>query len=84
MKRNVIRTGGAVVLSALAFGIGGGVANAQTAAPEPASTVAAPAQQEQRVHLVAQALLNAPVELTAAERTELQAVANGEAAAAGK
>ncbi|MFF3728568.1 hypothetical protein ACFYYM_40195 [Streptomyces erythrochromogenes] len=34
--------------------------------------------------IVAQALLNAPVELTAAERTELQAVANGEAAAAGK
>ncbi|MEU6213101.1 hypothetical protein ABZ891_24795 [Streptomyces sp. NPDC047023] len=81
MNRNVIRTGGAVVLAALAFGIGGGVANAQTAAPAPAATVAAPALQEQQARIVAQALLNAPVELTAAERTELQAVVNGEAGA---
>ncbi|MER6316462.1 hypothetical protein ABT237_22210 [Streptomyces sp. NPDC001581] len=40
--------------------------------------------QEQQVRDVARALLNAPIELNAVERTELQAVANGETAAAGK
>ncbi|MFG2989145.1 hypothetical protein ACGFZK_07560 [Streptomyces sp. NPDC048257] len=57
---------------------------ARTTAPVPAATVSAPALQEQKVRIVAQALLNGPIEFTAAERTELQAVANGEAATAGK
>ncbi|WP_405792989.1 hypothetical protein OG753_04155 [Streptomyces sp. NBC_00029] len=43
-----------------------------------------PALQEQQARILAQALLNGPIELTVAERTELQAVANGEAATAGK
>ncbi|MFJ3723897.1 hypothetical protein ACIPYQ_15155 [Streptomyces sp. NPDC090045] len=40
--------------------------------------------QEQQVRDIARALLNTPIELNAAERTELQAVANGEAATASR
>ncbi|WP_326588288.1 hypothetical protein [Streptomyces sp. NBC_01294] len=81
MNSKAIRIGGATVLAALAFGLGGGVANAHTTTPAPAVTAIAPAVQEQQVRDIARALLNTPIELNAAERAELQAVANGEAAA---
>ncbi|GGS39620.1 hypothetical protein Snoj_28180 [Streptomyces nojiriensis] len=84
MNRKALRMGGATVLAALAFGLGGGVAHAHTTTPAPAAAVAAPAVQEQQVRNVARALLNSPIELNATERTELQAVANGEAATAGR
>lgn len=82
MNRKAIRIGGATVLAALAFGLGGGVAHAHTTTSAPVATATAPAVQEQQVRDVARALLNAPIELSAAERTEIQAVANGETAAA--
>ncbi|MFJ3966134.1 hypothetical protein [Streptomyces sp. NPDC090036] len=81
MNRKAIRIGGATVLAALAFGLGGGVANAHTTTPAPAATAIAPAVQEQQARDIARALLNTPIELNAAERAELQAIANGEAAA---
>ncbi|WP_420077963.1 hypothetical protein ACN6AT_00445 [Streptomyces sp. JL4002] len=84
MNRQAIRLGGATVLAALALGLGGGVAQAHTATPAPAAAVTAPAVQEQQARNIAQALLNAPIDISAAERTELQAVANGEAATASR
>ncbi|MER6199963.1 hypothetical protein ABT234_21655 [Streptomyces sp. NPDC001586] len=84
MNRKTIRIGGATVLAALAFGLGGGVAHAHSTTPAPVAAATAPAAQEQQIRNVARALLNAPIELNTAERSELQAVANGETAAAGK
>ncbi|MCP3819038.1 hypothetical protein NLX86_13205 [Streptomyces sp. A3M-1-3] len=84
MNRKAIRIGGAAVVAALAFGLGGGVAHARTTTPAPAAAVTAPAVQEQQVRDVARALLSSPIELNAAERAELQAIANGELAAANR
>ncbi|WP_143196891.1 hypothetical protein [Streptomyces sp. CB00455] len=86
MKRNTLRIGGVAVLAALALGLGGTAAQASTApsvTPAPTISVTTP-EQQQAVQSLAAALLNSPVEYTAAERAELQSIANGEAATAGK
>ncbi|MER6218766.1 hypothetical protein ABT213_32635 [Streptomyces sp. NPDC001674] len=82
MNRNTIRIGGVAVLAALALGLGGTVAQASTT---PALTITATTQeQQQAVRSMATALLNSPIEYSAADRAELEAIANGESAAAGK
>ncbi|MFB7785045.1 hypothetical protein [Streptomyces vinaceus] len=83
MNRNTMRIGGVAVLAALALGLGGAAAQASTAPAAPTVTVATQ-EQQQVVRSMATALLNSPVEYSAAERAELVEIANGESAAAGK
>ncbi|MEU9983554.1 hypothetical protein [Streptomyces sp. NPDC050856] len=84
MNRNTVRIGGVAVLSALALGLGGTAAQASTTAPvAPAISVTA-LEQRQAIQSLATALLNSPIEYSATERAELQSLANGEAATAGK
>ncbi|MFH8894489.1 hypothetical protein [Streptomyces sp. NPDC017949] len=84
MNRNTIRIAGVAVLAALALGVGGTAAQAATTAPATPSITVTTTEQRQAVQSLATALLNSPVEYTAAERAELQSIANGEAATAGK
>ncbi|MEY2273823.1 hypothetical protein [Streptomyces sp. BF23-19] len=84
MNRNTIRIGGVAVLAALALGVGGTAAQAATTAPATLSITATTTEQRQAVQSLATALLNSPIEYTAAERAELQSIANGEAATAGR
>ncbi|MED7947577.1 hypothetical protein [Streptomyces sp. BE303] len=80
MNRNRLRIGGVAALAALTLTFGGSVAQASTATP--AITVT-PGQQ-QAVQSLATALLNSPVAYSAAERAELQQIASGTTALAGK
>ncbi|AXE27930.1 hypothetical protein C0216_31005 (plasmid) [Streptomyces globosus] len=82
VNRNTLRISGVAVLAALALGLGGTAAQASSAAPAPAATVTA--QEQQAIRSLAAALLSAPIEKTAVERAELEAIANGESATAGK
>ncbi|MCX4546450.1 hypothetical protein [Streptomyces sp. NBC_01565] len=83
MNRNTMRIGGVAVLAALALGLGGTAAQAQTAPAAPSATATAQ-EQQQAARSLATALLNSPVEYSAAERAELQDIANGESVATGK
>lgn len=84
MNRNTVRIGGVAVLAALALGLGGTAAQASTTAPAAPAITATTAEQRQAIQSLATGLLNSPIEYSAAERAELQSIANGEAAAAGK
>ncbi|MET9959367.1 hypothetical protein ABZ128_09830 [Streptomyces sp. NPDC006326] len=84
MNRNTVRIGGVAVLAAFALGFGGTAAQASTAVPAPRATVAATQDEDQAIRQAAGALLNSGIEYSAADRAELEAIANGESAAAGK
>ncbi|MGW9069518.1 hypothetical protein ACWGQT_08725 [Streptomyces yangpuensis] len=84
MNRNTVHIGGVAVLAALALGLGGTAAQASTTAPAAPAITATTSEQRQAAQSLATALLNSPIEYTAAERAELQSIANGEAATAGK
>ncbi|MFB9586695.1 MULTISPECIES: hypothetical protein [Streptomyces] len=83
MNRNTMRIGGVAVLAALAFGLGGTAAQASTAPAAPAIT-ATTQEQQQAAQSLATVLLNSPIEYSAADRAELQKIANGEKVAAGR
>ncbi|MGW8950588.1 hypothetical protein [Streptomyces sp. NPDC055709] len=80
MNRKAIRIGGATVVAALAIGLGGGVAQAHTAEAAARTTIAATPNQQKAIRDLARALLNSDIKYTAAERAELQSIANQRAA----
>ncbi|MEV6731358.1 MULTISPECIES: hypothetical protein [unclassified Streptomyces] len=84
MNRNTVRIGGVAVLAALALGLGGTAAQASTAPPVPHAITATTQDQQQAIRLLANGLLNSPIEYSAAERAELQEIANGESSTAGR
>lgn len=87
MNRNTLRMAAVSAVAALAIGGGAGLAQASTAPAVPAATAqSAPATQQAEAQQAARALLSGPLagQLSAAERTEITQIANGEASAASR
>ncbi|MFJ3277836.1 hypothetical protein [Streptomyces halstedii] len=85
MKRNTLRMVAVSAVAAIALGGTAGLAQAQAPAPAPAPQ-AVSATQQAEAQQAARALLASPfaASLSAAERTEMNQIANGEVVAASK
>jgi hypothetical protein len=77
VNRKTKRIAGATAIAALAIGVGGGVAQAHTEAPAARTAVTAPVNQQQAIRDAARALLNSDIQYSAADRAELQTMADG-------
>lgn len=85
MNRNTLRMAAVSAVAAIAIGGGAGLAQASSASVAAPQTVSAATQQAE-AQQAARALLASPLaaELSAAERTEMNNIVNGEASAASK
>ncbi|MFD9060202.1 hypothetical protein ACFVZ3_01630 [Kitasatospora purpeofusca] len=84
MNRTTVRLGGATLLAALLLGIGGTAAQARTSTPERPPATVTTVERQRAIQSLAEGLLNSPVRFSAAERSELESIATGQAALTGK
>jgi hypothetical protein len=86
MNSNAVRMAAVSAVTAIALGATAGLAQASESAPAGTARTAVTAPQQAEAQQAARTLLASPLaaELSAAERSEMRAVADGQYAAAGK